>query len=183
MISESDDVWSLKASSEIPPTNGTRRFFRVGYINTFTPSRPFRFPISHSLLQSHFRFSLSLSVSLSLSLSLFLDIHIPILPLSQCTCSASTILSWILADSIPTLLWFSSFFTVPTSICYNLSWVFANFFFLLTLCVLLRILLLFFCVWFIILAPSLVFSLRVVFKYWERKRVDDFFFILNFSVM
>ena len=137
MISESDDVWSLKASTEIPPTNGTRRFFRVGYINTFTPSRPFRFPISHSLLQSHFRFSLSLSVSLSLSLSLslFLDIHIPILPLSQCTCSASTILSWILADSIPTLLWFSSFFTVPTSICYNLSWVFANFFFFYWRCV------------------------------------------------
>ena len=100
MISESDDVWSLKASTEIPPTNGTRRFFRVGYINTFTPSRPFRFPISHSLLQSHFRFSLSLSVSLSLSLSLSHSSWIFIFPF----CPFLSVLALLLQFSLGFLL-------------------------------------------------------------------------------
>lgn len=67
----------------------------------FTRSIPFRFQSQIVLHQPHLRFSLLLVLDYAY-ISYFA-------PLSHCTYSASTILFCILADSIPTLLYFSTF--------------------------------------------------------------------------
>jgi len=106
------EVWKL--STEIQPTSAVTVFWvcqiyiHIYVKDTFTPSIPFRFQSHFLLHQAHFRFSLLLL------LDYVLISHFA--PLSYCTCSASTILFCILADSILTLLYLSTFYTVLTTI-------------------------------------------------------------------